>query len=404
MGFLVPTHTFTGKTSFVVGGVEFQLVEAHGETHDHLFVWLPGKEALLCADLYYHSFPNLYSIRGSSPRPIRDWIRSLDAIRRLEPAFLLPSHTKPLKGKALISKQLTDYRDGIQWVYVATIRGANAGTSLDVLAEEIALPPHLNGQEALTELYGQIDWSVRAVYTNELGWFDGVAEALYRLPVQEQARRIVETMGGVEVVLRKVEEALREGGREGGQEAEVRWAMYLLRVVKERGGGEGGREGGRVRALEVEALRLLGESVINTNGRGYLLEVALELEGKAPLSEPVVGPAFVEAIPIPLIFEVMVTRLIPEKSVDVHMCVIYAIGEKQYFVTIRRGVVEIEEGEKPLPGTPDPVGTFRTTEAVFRRIALNKLSPAVAVAMGEATIEGDLAAFVRMNLMFERGA
>jgi alkyl sulfatase BDS1-like metallo-beta-lactamase superfamily hydrolase len=323
-------------------------------------------------------------------------------MRRLEPAFLLPSHTNPVKGKGLITKQLTDYRDGIQWVYVATIRGANAGKSLDVLAEEIALPPHLRGQEALDELYGQIDWSVRAVYTNELGWFDGVAEALYRLPVEEQAKRIIETMGGVEVVLGKVEEALREGGREGGEEAEVRWAMYLLRVVKES--GEGGREGGRVTRLEMEALRLLGGSVTNTNGRGYLLQMALELEGKAPISEPKLGSAFIEAIPIPLILEVMVTRLIPEKSVDVHMSTIYAIGEKQFYVTIRRGVVEIEEGLKPLPGTPDPVGIFRTSEAVFRRIALKEMSPARAVSLGEATIEGDLMAFMRMNLMFEQGA
>jgi len=402
MAFVVPTHTFTCKTSFDVGGVEFELVEAHGETHDHLFVWLPGKDALLCADLYYHSFPNLYSIRGSSPRPIRDWIRSLDAMRRLEPAFLLPSHTTPVRGKELINKQLTDYRDGIQWVYVATIRGANAGKSLDVLAEEIALPPHLRGQEALDELYGQIDWSVRAVYTNELGWYDGEAEALYRLPVEEQAQRIIGTMGGVEVVLRKVEEAVREGGREGGNEAELRWALYLLRLVKEA--GEGGREGGWVRGLEVEALRWLGESVINTNGRGYLMQVALELEGKATMSEPVLGSAFIEGIPISLILELMVTRLVPEKSVDVHMTAIYAIGEHQYFVTVRRGVVEIEEGEKPLPGTPDPVGTFTTSEAVFRRIALNEMSPAVAVAKGEAKIEGDLVAFMRMNMMFEQGA
>jgi len=323
-------------------------------------------------------------------------------MRRLEPAFLLPSHTTPVRGKELINKQLTDYRDGIQWVYVATIRGANAGKSLDVLAEEIALPPHLRGQEALDELYGQIDWSVRAVYTNELGWYDGEAEALYRLPVEEQAQRIIGTMGGVEVVLRKVEEAVREGGREGGNEAELRWALYLLRLVKEA--GEGGREGGWVRGLEVEALRWLGESVINTNGRGYLMQVALELEGKATMSEPVLGSAFIEGIPISLILELMVTRLVPEKSVDVHMTAIYAIGEHQYFVTVRRGVVEIEEGETPLPGTPDPVGTFRTSEAVFRRIALKEMSPAVAVAKGEAKIEGDLVAFMRMNMMFEQGA
>jgi alkyl sulfatase BDS1-like metallo-beta-lactamase superfamily hydrolase len=59
---------------------------------------------------------------ATSHRPIREWVKSLDAMRRLEPEFLVPSHTQPLAGKDLIAKQLTDYRDGIQWVYTATVR------------------------------------------------------------------------------------------------------------------------------------------------------------------------------------------------------------------------------------------------------------------------------------------
>jgi alkyl sulfatase BDS1-like metallo-beta-lactamase superfamily hydrolase len=51
-----------------VGGLTFLLKEAHGETHDQLFVWIPEKKALLPGDNYYESFPNLYSIRGTSPR------------------------------------------------------------------------------------------------------------------------------------------------------------------------------------------------------------------------------------------------------------------------------------------------------------------------------------------------
>lgn len=404
MAFLIPTHTFSGNVSFSVGGVDFELVEAHGETHDHLFVWLPGKDALLCADLYYHSFPNLYSIRGSSPRPLRDWIRSLDRMRRLRPAFLLPSHTQPVVGKDLINRQLTDYRDGIQWVYTATVRGANAGKTLEALAEGVALPPHLRAQTALDELYGQIDWSVRAAYTNELGWFDGAAQALYPLLVEEQARRVVEMGGGLDAVLKKAEAALR-GGNEMGMEAEFKWALYLIRLVQD-GWAEGlsGGERKRVKALQVAALRGLGKSVINTNGRGYLLQRALELEDKAPLSDPVLGAAFVEAIPIPLLLDVMVVRLIPERCMDVHMCAIYVIGSFQYFITIRRGICEIILGREPLPGTPEPVGIFNTSEAVFRKIALKQISPAVAVASGQASVEGDLMAFVRMGLMFERGA
>jgi alkyl sulfatase BDS1-like metallo-beta-lactamase superfamily hydrolase len=68
------------------------------------------------------AFPNLYTIRGTTPRPIRSWIQSLDDMRKLEPEYMVPSHTEPVVGKEEVAKQLTDYRDGITWVYVETIR------------------------------------------------------------------------------------------------------------------------------------------------------------------------------------------------------------------------------------------------------------------------------------------
>lgn len=51
-----------------VGEEEIHLIEAHGETHDQLFVWLPRNRVLLPGDNYYRAFPNLYTIRGTSPR------------------------------------------------------------------------------------------------------------------------------------------------------------------------------------------------------------------------------------------------------------------------------------------------------------------------------------------------
>lgn len=55
-------------------------------------------------------------------RPVRDWIQSIDEMRRLQPNVLVPSHTGPLVGKDVVAKQLTDYRDGISWVFVSTIK------------------------------------------------------------------------------------------------------------------------------------------------------------------------------------------------------------------------------------------------------------------------------------------
>lgn len=100
----------------------------------------------------------------------------------------------------------------------------------------------------------------------------------------------------------------------------------------------------------------------------------------------------------------MLTRLVPERARDVVQSALYIVGGVKYWICIRYGLAEIVQADRPLPGTPDPIGVLSTSEAVFRKIALRVVSPAKAIAAGEATVEGDLAKFVSMSLMFESGA
>ena len=94
----LPTRTFSGRDDLDLGGVHLELFEAHGETDDQLFAWLPEQSVLFPGDNFYRAFPNLSTLRGSRPRPADEWIRSLDAMRRLDPAVLVPSHTADRKS------------------------------------------------------------------------------------------------------------------------------------------------------------------------------------------------------------------------------------------------------------------------------------------------------------------
>ena len=93
----------------------------------------------------------------------------------------------PWKGRH--PEVLTHYRDAIQWVCDEVVSGANKGLDVDALAEAIRLPQHLAEKYYNKELYGQIDWAVRAIYANNLGWFDGRADRLYPMPHREVALR-----------------------------------------------------------------------------------------------------------------------------------------------------------------------------------------------------------------------
>ncbi len=383
-GTRMPTDVFSGEATLEVGDLEISLVEAHGETHDQLFVWVPSEGVLLPGDNWYEAFPNLYTIRGSKPRPVDDWIASLDAMRRLEPEILVPSHTRPVRGAVEVQDALRDYRDAIQWIRDAVVRGANEGLEVDALVHRIGLPAHLTEQRAVAELYGQIDWSVRAIYGNELGWFDGMAADLYPLHKADLAGRTIAAMGGPEDVAKLAADA-----------DDARWAVHLFSLLEATG-------------MDVDeelasAYEAVGETVFNTNGRGYLLRAAHERRnGVSGLGEPVLSDDFVASIPLDMIFDSLAVRLKPATAMDVHESVLFRFGEDQYALTIRRGVAELVKGE-PLPGTPEPIATVATDPTTWRRIALNKELAVTAIADGRLEIDGSELGFVSFMSRFDRG-
>ena len=378
-GTLLPTHTFSGKQTLDFSGFKVELIEAHGETHDQLVVWVPSDKTLVAGDNFYWSFPNLYTIRGTSPRPVDAWIASLDTMRRLAPEHMIPTHTLAVHGRQEINRILTDYRDTIQWVRDAVVRGANRGLDIDTLAETIKLPPHLAEKPYAREGYGQVDWSVRAIYTNNLGWFDGRADRLYPMRAGEAATREIALMGGKEKVLALAEAALAAGN--------ARWAVHLL--AKIRTSGPAGKDTDLDNAL-AGAYEALARDVANTNGRGYLLERAYELRnGAADMGKPMLQPSLVAGIPLGHIFKVMAGKLKVGKAGAVHETLVFYFPDenRRFNITVRRGICEIIEGE-PLPGTPVPVAVITMDAGDYRKLALGIQGPVSLYAGGKVSAEG----------------
>ncbi len=389
-GTRMPTKTFSGQTKFNVGGMDIVLVEAHGETHDHLFVWLPSEKALLPGDNFYRSFPNLYTIRGTSPRPVDTWIESLDAMRALSPQFLVPSHNRPITDAAEIAVALRDYRDAIQWVRDETVRGANRGESVDALVKRIRLPGSLVNSPYLQPFYGQIDWSVRAIYGGNLGWFDERPGALYPPEFDELAKKEVEAMGGTDAVKKRIAGARSDG--------DSRWALYLSELLQRS--GEKGLEAEL--ATDYEAV---AAGVFNTNGRAYLLESAYRArKGHIPEKPKTISDELVREIPLETFFKVMASRLKTDdtSSVAQSMRFTFADEKKIFTVTLRNGVAEVAAGE-PLPGTPAPIATIVTDGMTWRQLALDRIGIASALTSGKLKIEGSLLATKSFMDRFERG-
>src|SRR5713226_5952510 len=163
-----PTILFDDKYEFTLGGVKLEIYSAPSETYDHLMVWVPKYKAIFTGDVYYESFPNIYTLRGTQPRWALDYVNSLNKVLAFKPEIVIPSHGLAIRGNAEITRRLTQYRDAIQYVHDEVVKGMNAGKDVYTLMREIKLPSNLN----VGESYGKLIWSIRGIYEGYVGWFD----------------------------------------------------------------------------------------------------------------------------------------------------------------------------------------------------------------------------------------
>ncbi len=274
-GHVPPTVTFAEERIAVeIAGVDLELVAAPGETDDQLYVWYPEQGVLFPGDNFYKAFPNLYPIRGSSYRDVLLWSESLEKMRAEGPAFLVPSHSRPIAGAENVDKALADYATAIRYLHDQTIEGMNQGQTPDQLVQSIRLPADLADSPYLQEFYGTVPWGIRAVFNGYIGWFDGNPTNLFPLSNRDEASRIVELAGGAENVENELQEALANG--------DFQWALqladHLLAIDYHTQD---------VTQTKVSALRSLAALQVNATARNYYLSYANELSATLNNSESV---------------------------------------------------------------------------------------------------------------------
>lgn len=261
-GYLPPTRTFSGQElSLTIAGVRLQLLHTPGETPDTIAVWLSSTRVLMPGDNFFRAFPNVSPIRGSRLRSPDAWLASLNRVIGLAPAHVVPSHTRPVLGAATTTAALTAYRDGLESIVKQTLDGIRKGERPDELAAHVRLPVVLAEHPFLQEFYGGVEWTVRGIYADQVGWFDGNPTKLFPLPEKDRATRLVTAIGGIDRVLERGREALAAG--------DFTWAAELADYVLANAPAHVG-----ARRMKARALTELGERQINAIARNYYLTSA----------------------------------------------------------------------------------------------------------------------------------
>ena len=264
-GYLPPTRTFSGDQLLrTIAGVRLQLLYTPGETPDAISVWLPEERVLMPGDDFFRAFPNISPIRGARLRTPEDWIASLDQMIALGPEDVVPSHTRPVLGGDAARATLTAYRDGIKSILDQTIQGMNQGERPDELVQHVKLPPVLAENPHLQEFYGAVEWTVRGIHADRVGWFDGNATNLFPLAQTDRAAKLVGLIGGTDQVLAR--------GREALAAREFKWAAELADYVLALDAANAG-----AKRIKAQALIELGERQVNAIARNYYLSAAMYL-------------------------------------------------------------------------------------------------------------------------------
>jgi len=385
--FLHPTHTFKNpKMTLTMSGLTLTVLHAKGETDDQIAIYLPKERVLLPADNFYFAFPNLYAIRGTRYRDVRQWARSIDKMRALKPAVMVPQHTIPVKGAAKIETMLRNYRDAIQYVHDQTVRWMNKGLTPAEIVQKVRLPKHLEKQRYLLPLYGQVDWSVRSVFSGYLGWFSGDPADLEPPGPKVQAAAIAALAGGQEKLVAAAEKALSDG--------KPAWALLLIRHLRYLGEA-------KAASLQIRALRAMAARTGNATARNYYLTSAAEAGGfRIPKVVSVNAPAQQFAkLPVENFIRSMQVALKAEENVDTNLAIAFRFTDlkRSVTLTIRRGILVREDGEKK-----DAAGIVVLTSETLKGVLAGRLNPLVAFAGGDVSIEGSRGDVLRFFRQFER--
>ena len=383
-GYVKPDTTFKDELKLNIAGINIELYHAPGETNDQLFVWLPNHKSLMPGDNIYKTFPNLYTIRGTTHRDVMGWISSLDHMRSFYPEYVFPSHTKPIIGLETISDTFIIYRDAIQFVHDQTVRLMNQGYYPDQIIELVDLPAAIKESPFLNEFYGTVRWSVKSIFNGYLGWFNGNPSELDPLSRKDEAQNFADLIGGEEALFLALTNAVNQNDMQWALELSDRLIALNFSISE-------------VQSLRRLALLYIGARSSNPNKRNYILSSALELSDDfISFPETERTSEGVKEISIDTIFSILSVRLNPEKVINknINVCFYFLSGLRKT-ISIRNQVAAISN---EIVNSCDI--SVKATEFNFKMAISGLTNPVMAMATGDIEVDGSNTEFLNFLTYF----
>ncbi len=346
IAFLPANKTVKDKEELDVLGLKLQFFTEYTSDDYNLTVWIPEKGVVL-NNFLWPGTPNIYTLRGGVYRDPLIWRNGLKLIRDLHPKILLSTHARPIVGEKEVMRRLTGYMDQISLTYDQTLRGILGGLSLGDLRNCVYIPPHLKEIPENAQVYGETVHFPEAIYQYVIGWFDGDVTKLFCVPPKDEAKRLIELMGGKDKVVKAATSAL--------DAKEYAWAAQLIQYVYLLDPNDK-----VVRQLKADALRQMAYRTTGSIPRAFLMSEALALEGKVKIPRIIPPSAEIIAQSPDTFVDFFRVRVDPRKAQDTDKMMEFVFtdkGKKTVALHVRRGVVEY---------VPKPADYYREADYVLQ--------------------------------------
>jgi len=253
------------------------------------------------------------------------------------------------------------------------------------------VPEHLQKDPYIAEIYGLFCWYPPYIAQFALGWWDGDAATLFRLPRKEVALRLVPALGGRDKVL-----AL---ARQAQQKKEYAWALELVGYLWRLDPNDA-----ELRRLKADLLRTSAQNTTSMIARSFSLSEALDLEGKAKVPRLIPPtPAQIKSSEPGEFVNRHRVRIDPAKAKDTDAMIRFEFTDaanKTVALHVRRGAVEYVENSDRYWRKPD--FTLSLTREAWAKLHLNQSTVAQLAGSGELKITGDVAACDRVLDLFDK--
>ncbi|WP_327149821.1 alkyl/aryl-sulfatase [Nocardia sp. NBC_01329] len=390
ISYISPTDLITETgTKREIAGVEFEFLYAPDtEAPEEMHIWIPQFKALTCAENANHSLHNIQTLRGARTRDARNFARYLDeTLERWggEAEVHYGPHTWPVWGNDRLTAFLESQRDTYKYIHDQALRLANKGYTPLEAAEVIELPEELRRDWANRGYHGTLHHDVRAVFTKELGMWDGDPVSLHPHPPVESARRFVEFAGA---------DAILAEGKRAVAAADYRWAAQILHALV-----FADPENTEARELQADSYEQMGYQAEGPQWRGVFLSAAKELRlGVQPAPYVTASEDSVLAMPIDILFDFVAVHIVGDRAdgVDITIALDFTDLGEQWTMWVRRGVLNARRGS-----TPEPRLTVTGSKKALTGMLLKPAMAEELAASGVVRLAGDHAALTDLAAILD---